>query len=151
MQRAGVDSPVCVGSSLGGSVALTCAADDIRIGGVATLGSPTEGLWSRDPDAFLAHAREVGAVHSDAFPGDNGAWTRDARSFDPIAAARSLGSRPLLVLQGSEDDVVPMDDARALAEAGGERTELHVVYEAGHQLRHDPRAVAVLLGWLDRV
>jgi hypothetical protein len=25
-----------------------------------------------------------------------------------------------------------------------------VVNQAGHRLRHDPRAVAVLLGWLER-
>lgn len=149
--RAGVDSAVCAGSSLGGSVALAHAADDDRVRGVATLGSPTEGLWARDPDAFLDHAREVGAVHDDEFPTDRSAWTGDARSLDPVAAAESLGTRPLLILQGSEDDIVSMDDARALAEAGGERAELHVVYEAGHQLRHDPRAVAVLLGWLERV
>jgi len=24
------------------------------------------------------------------------------------------------------------------------------VHAAGHRLRHDPRAIAVLLGWLDR-
>ena len=28
--------------------------------------------------------------------------------------------------------------------------ELRIIAGAGHQLRHDPRAVAVLLGWLDR-
>jgi putative redox protein len=28
--------------------------------------------------------------------------------------------------------------------------ELRVIAGAGHRLRHDPRAVAVLFGWLDR-
>ena len=28
--------------------------------------------------------------------------------------------------------------------------ELRLVNGAGHRLRHDPRAVAVLLGWLER-
>jgi len=36
-----------------------------------------------------------------------------------------------------------------LAEAHGS-AELRVITGAGHRLRHDPRAVAVLLGWLDR-
>ena len=40
-------------------------------------------------------------------------------------------------------------DPRLLAEAHG-AAELRIVAGAGHRLRHDPRAVAILLGWLDR-
>jgi putative redox protein len=36
-----------------------------------------------------------------------------------------------------------------MAEAHGS-AELRVLDGAGHRLRHDPRAVALLLGWLDR-
>ena len=32
-----------------------------------------------------------------------------------------------------------------------EETRESLFTGAGHRLRHDPRAVAVLLGWLDRV
>ncbi|MDZ7732143.1 MAG: hypothetical protein U5R31_02710 [Acidimicrobiia bacterium] len=44
---------------------------------------------------------------------------------------------------------MPVFDARVVADAHGE-AELRVIDGAGHQLRYDPRAVAVLLGWLDR-
>ena len=64
-------------------------------------------------------------------------------------AARRLAPRPLLVLHGSDDDVAPLDDARILAEAHGS-AELRVVLTAGRRIRHDPRAIASLLGWLDR-
>jgi putative redox protein len=40
-------------------------------------------------------------------------------------------------------------DARVLADAHGD-ADLRIIDGGGHQLRHDPRAVAVLLGWLDR-
>jgi putative redox protein len=53
------------------------------------------------------------------------------------------------VLHGSEDDVAPLDDARLLTDAHGD-AELRIVATAGRRLRHDPRAVASLLGWLDR-
>jgi putative redox protein len=36
-----------------------------------------------------------------------------------------------------------------LGDAHGE-ADLRFIAGAGHRLRHDPRAVAVLLGWLDR-
>jgi putative redox protein len=55
----------------------------------------------------------------------------------------------LLVLHGAEDEVVPPFDARVLADAHGS-ADLRLLEGGAHQLRHDPRAVAVLLGWLDR-
>jgi putative redox protein len=52
-------------------------------------------------------------------------------------------------MHGSEDEVVPVLDSRALADAHGS-ADVRIIDGGGHQLRHDPRAVAVLLGWLDR-
>ena len=66
-----------------------------------------------------------------------------------MEAAPRLSPRPLLVLHGSDDESVPVFDARVLADAHG-AADLRIIDGAGHQLRHDPRAVAVLLGWLDR-
>ena len=53
-------------------------------------------------------------------------------------------------MHGDDDESVPTTDARQLAEAHG-GAELSLFVGAGHRLRHDPRAIAVLLGWLDRV
>ena len=53
-------------------------------------------------------------------------------------------------MHGDDDESVPTTDARQLAAAHG-AAELSLLSGAGHRLRHDPRAVAVLLGWLDRV
>ena len=39
--------------------------------------------------------------------------------------------------------------ARQIAQAHGS-AELRIISGAGHRLRHDPRALAILLGWLDR-
>jgi putative redox protein len=53
------------------------------------------------------------------------------------------------LMHGSDDEIVPTADSRVLAEAHGS-AELQIVSGAGHRLRHDPRAMAILLGWLDR-
>jgi putative redox protein len=42
-----------------------------------------------------------------------------------------------------------VEDARSLAEAAGSFVELRIVANGPHRLRHDPRAIAALLGWLD--
>jgi putative redox protein len=55
----------------------------------------------------------------------------------------------MLVMHGMDDESVPTSDARRLADAHG-HAELRLLDGAGHRLRHDPRALAILFGWLDR-
>ena len=83
------------------------------------------------------------------FPPSVDAWSRQFRDIRAVACVGRYAPRPLLVIHGSDDEVVPSFDARVVADAHGS-AELRLIYGAGHSLRHDPRAVAVLLGWLDR-
>ena len=138
------------GFDIGGSLALCATGADDLIRGVACLAGPAELLaWSGKGD-FLERARQLGVVHTRDFPPDPAAWNDELMSIRPVDAAAKIGPRPVLIVHGSEDDVVPVTDARLLADSVGEGAELRVLTGAGHRLRHDPRAVAVLLGWLDR-
>ena len=116
------------------------------------LGMPIVGtiLPRFDPRKFLAHARSVGVIRDPAFPPDFDAWARELREIRPLGLIGKIPPRPLLIVHGASDDVVPMLDARALADAADGRVELRILVAAGHRLRHDPRAIAILLGWLDR-
>jgi putative redox protein len=158
--KAGVDELLAVGEvdgvwlagfSTGGALALCAAGEDERVQGVATFAAPAdfEG-WATDPRRFLEHARSVGVVGDKAFPPDFDAWARELRETRPINLIGKVPPRPVLLVHGAEDDVVPLMDARALADAADGMVELRVLSGAGHRLRHDPRAIAVLLGWLDR-
>ncbi len=71
-------------------------------------------------------------------------------TFVPSTSWRLLRTRPLLVMHGADDDVVSLNDARALADASHGLAELRIIAGAGHRLRHDPRAVALLTGWMER-
>ena len=146
----GVDGVWLVGTNTGASLALCVAADDPRVRGCASLSGRADfDDWAAQPRRFLEHAREIGAIRRAGFPPNFDEWTRELRRFRPVDAARRFAPRPLLVLHGDDDESVPAADARVLAQAHG-AAELRVIPGAGHRLRHDPRAVAVLLGWLDR-
>lgn len=137
-----------VGTGVGGTLALCTAASDERVRAVATLGAQAR-LRGWETSRFIDHCRRMGVLRTPGAPKNPAAWTREITNVDAIAAARKLAPRPLLVLHGSDDDVAPVDDARILAEAHGD-AELRVVVTAGRRIRHDPRAIASLLGWLDR-
>ncbi|MFM7263401.1 MAG: alpha/beta hydrolase family protein [Acidimicrobiales bacterium] len=139
-----------VGTNTGGALALCVAADDPRVRGCALLGPRADfDDWAAQPRRFLEHAREIGAIRRPAFPQSFDEWSRELRRFRPLEAAPRFAPRPLLVMHGEDDESVPVADSRQLAEAHG-AAELRVITGAGHRLRHDPRAIAVLLGWLDR-
>lgn len=139
-----------VGFGTGGALAICAAAADPDVRGVATLGAPADfDDWASHPKRLLEHAREVGMIAEPSFPPDLDDWARELKELRAVAFAPQLAPRPLLVVHGSDDDLVPVFDARVLVDAHG-AAELRIMNGAGHRLRHDPRAVAVLLGWLDR-
>lgn len=139
-----------LGTGVGGALALGVGAKDPRVRGIAALGTPANlDDWSRDPGRFARHCRRMGVFDTDDAPVDLNAWAREFTAVDAVASARALAPRPLLLLHGTDDDVVSAADAQLLAEAHGS-AELRIVRNAGRRLRHDPRAVASILGWLDR-
>ena len=107
------------------------------------------GVWVSQPRLLLQHARATGIISSPTYPENFDVWAKEIRGVHAVAEIRAVAPRPVLIMHGSEDDVVPVFDARVLADAHGS-ADLRIIDGGAHQLRHDPRAVAVLLGWLDR-
>ena len=150
-RKEGVEGVWLCGFSAGGSLAICVAAADERVRGVATFAAPADfGEWAADPRRFVVQARQLGMIRSATFPTSLDDWAAELRDIRPLSVIARIPPRPLLIVHGSADEVVPMLDARALADAAEEAVELRILAAAGHRLRHDPRAVAVLLGWLDR-
>ena len=92
----------------------------------------------------------LGMVHTPGYPADPQAWEAEAFHVRPLELISKLPPRPVLLVHGSDDDVAPVLDARAVSDATEGHAELRILTGGSHQLRHDPRAVAVLLGWMER-
>lgn len=148
--RGDVRQVFLAGFGTGGALAICAGADDPDIGGVAAVAPPADfDDWASDPEGLLDYARRVGAIRDPGFPADAAAWASELSAMRAVHGAERLAPRPLLVLHGANDDVVPTFDARVIADAHG-HADFRLIAGAGHRLRFDPRAVAVLLGWLDR-
>ncbi|HXH58201.1 alpha/beta hydrolase [Iamia sp.] len=138
------------GFGTGGGLAICAGAADPGVAGVAALAAPADfDDWAGHPRRLLQHTREIGIISTPGFPAQPELWSRELRDIRPVARVARLAPRPLLVVHGLDDEAVPQFDARVLSDAHGS-AELRMIGGAGHQLRHDPRAIAVLLGWLDR-
>lgn len=147
----GVSGVWLAGSSTGGALALCHAAEDTRVRGVASLAAPaTFDVWAAHPRRFLEDARQIGVISDRSFPPDIDAWGKELGDVRPLDAVVRIPPRPLLIMHGSDDDTVPLQDARTLATAVNGNADLRLIHGAGHRLRQDPRAVAFLLGWMER-
>ncbi len=146
----GVSGVWVAGFGTGGALAICAAAHDARVQGVAVLGAPADfDDWAGQPRRLLEYSREVGLVTDASFPRSFDQWSRELRSIRPLQCMAQYRPRSLLVVHGTDDDTVPDFDARVISDAHG-AAEVRIIAGAGHHLRDDPRAVAVLLGWLDR-
>jgi putative redox protein len=140
-----------VGFRTGGALCINLAANDDRVRGVITMGAQADFRdWASDPRKFLALNRELGMIRSADFPSDVNLWSNELKSLHPLEDAKQLGDKDVLVMHGGSDDTVLSDHAVAYVDAIGPNAELRILSGAGHFMRYDPRAIAVMLGWLER-
>ena len=145
-----VEDVYLAGFGAGGSLALYTAGVDASIRGVASFSARAHfDDWAEHAGELLDHVRDYGMVRAEDFPPDFEAWRDELKLIRPLDVMGNLAPRPLLLVHGSDDERVPAQDARDLADAAGSGVDLRIMHGAGHRLRHDPRIVALLIGWLD--
>ncbi len=139
-----------LGFSGGAAVSVYVAAKDKRVTSVVAGACPAEfGDWTRaEPQSLIGHFRSVGAIRDRDFPDSPEAWLDGFKQVRPIDYIAQVSPRPLLIVHGSADDVVNVTDARRLYAKAGEPKKLSIVEGAGHRLRHDERAMTIVLEWL---
>ncbi len=124
--RPGVDPQgiVVFGQSLGGAVGVVLAAERAEIRGLAI-----DGAFDDYRGIVAWHIRHNPLLLVLAW------WLPSMlirRGLDPIDVVAQISPRPLLILQGTADRIVPAHMARQLHAAAGEPKELWLIEEADH-------------------
>jgi pimeloyl-ACP methyl ester carboxylesterase len=145
------DLPVVIaGSSAGGAVAAEVARRGVPVEGVILLAAPAEWIsFAAHPEAGVQLITEdAGMLLAPEVRADPSAWGQE---FREVATERAISEVkvPVLIIHGDQDVVVPPDHAARIA-ARAPNAEVHLIPEATHQLRRDPRAVQMVLDWLQR-
>ncbi len=143
--RQRVTGPIgIIGSSLGGTVSLLFAAEQPGIAAIATIAAVAyPGRRARAlSEAERAQWRNEGAY--DLFGTRVGsAFLDDVERLD-VPAAMPRVDRPLLLTHGTADQIVPVDDAQALADVAAGPAEVRLYDGADHRFS-DPDQRAALL------
>jgi len=142
-----------VGFSGGAAVSIYVASRDNRVSGVAACACPADfSLFSErgGPQAIVDGYRRIGIIRDADFPQSAQAWLNAFLPVTPVDHVDEIAPRPLLLVHGTEDDVVPISHARRLFEIAGEPKELKVIGGAGHRLRREPDVVIAVLEWLKK-
>lgn len=146
-----------VGFGVGGTLGLAAAAKNLRVQGVAAASAfGNLKAWTEEPSKLVAKLVELKAKGWQE-EAENGSKTQpalqqllvDVKEIDAVEAAKTLSPRPLLVMHGQDDEIVSPLEARAIADAHA-FADLRVLEGGDHNLRHDPRTLALLFSWLDR-
>jgi fermentation-respiration switch protein FrsA (DUF1100 family) len=142
-------SRLCLlGFSAGAAVSLYVAAQEGRVSSVAACACPAEFTRLGEPQFSIDHYRSIGAIKDSDFPPSTEEWLNGFRLVKPIDYVAKIFPRPLLLVHGSKDETVPLADAHRLYDRAGEPKKLVIVDGAGHRLRQNKEAMAIVLDWL---
>ena len=145
-------SYICLlGFSGGAAVSVYVAAHDSRISSLAACACPADfaSLSSKeDIMSDLQHFRDIGVIRDKDFPPSLQEWMKGFETISPIQWIDKISPRPLLLLHGDGDEVVPVKHAHELYQKAEEPKELRIIPGAMHKLRLEETAMAAALDWL---
>jgi fermentation-respiration switch protein FrsA (DUF1100 family) len=140
-----------VGFSAGASVSIYVAAQDKRISGVAGCASPADFSVITDSgkaEPSLNYFRKIGIIRDPGFPPSVADWLNGFRKVNALHSVVEISPRPLLLVHGSQDNVVPLISSHKLFDRAGEPKQIVIIDAAEHRLRRNQEAVEVIIKWL---
>lgn len=146
---------ITMGRSFGGTTALCHAASDGRIAGVCTWAAPASlvdlFMGFTDEDLPDDEGQLVTIAGAEGIIQLKKSFFTDLSRHDVLRCASLISPRPLLVIHGTADDVVPPGEAESIQSASGEPRELRLVEGADHQFSaHQRKVWDITLQWLKK-
>jgi fermentation-respiration switch protein FrsA (DUF1100 family) len=140
-----------LGFSGGAAVSVYVASQDSRVSAIVTCACPVEfNLFtqSNDRQSLIDHFRSIGVIRDESFPHSIEEWLSGFRLIRPIDYIAGIAPRPLLLVHGSQDEVVDVSHAHRLYAKAGEPKQIVIIDGAGHRLRQNDKAMAIVISWL---
>jgi dipeptidyl aminopeptidase/acylaminoacyl peptidase len=143
---------VCLlGFSGGAAVSVYTAGHDPRLSLVVTCACPADFRSLRQTETPLdaiQRFRQIGAIRDKDFPPSIEEWQRGFETISPINWVDKISPRPLLLVHGDADELIPLEHARRLYQKAKEPKELKIIPGARHKMRLEKAAMDSVLDWL---
>ena len=137
---------VVLGYSLGSRTAIVAAHRDSRIKALVTMSGIADFDELMLSQEFYASAADV--LHGVTAQSINAQWARLGGAENPITIIGQIGC-PMLIIHGTEDEVIPYWMAPALYEASGRRATFLTLEGADHTFtQHRTQLVESVTDWL---
>jgi dipeptidyl aminopeptidase/acylaminoacyl peptidase len=140
-----------LGFSGGAAVSVYTAAHDPRVSSVVVCACPADfrSLSQREtPLDTIQRFREIGSIRDKDFPISIEEWQRGFETITPINWIDKISPRPLLLVHGDADELIPLEHAHRLYQKAEEPKELKIIPGAMHRLRLEEAAMDFVLDWL---
>ena len=156
-RAAGYGRIILNGRSFGGATVLAHAAADRGIAAVCTWAAVARPL--RLFSSLAVKQPDLSGPAGERIDLDDGTgavrlplgFFHDLQRHDLPGCAARLSPRPLLLIHGSADELVPLADAQLLFDAAGDPKKLVLVENADHRFTHHRRQVwDIFFNWLRR-
>lgn len=138
------------GFSAGAAVSTCVAAEEEVVKGVALAACPAQfhSLFSREEiTQIIDRFRQGGLIRDPLFPPLPEKWFEDLLSVNPLQKIDRIAPRPLLIVHGTEDELIPSRHAHSLYEKAGHPKKVFIMPGAKHQLRKHKETVQRCLEW----
>lgn len=144
---------ICLlGFSAGAAISIHAAAQDSRVSLVITCACPADfrSIYQREtPPETIQRFRQIGAIRGKDFPSSIEEWQRGFEIVSPINWIDKISPRPLLLVHGDADELLPLEHARRLYQKAKEPKELKIIAGARHKMRLDKTAMDFVIDWLN--
>lgn len=150
----GFNRVITAGRSFGGTAALCHGGLDKQVAGVCTWAAPA--FSSRLFNSFRNREQNSEGGLAPLTGEDGTVYVKEGFFYDlerynvPVYASE-ISPRPLLVIHGGSDAVVPLENARAIFNAAGEPKEIAIIKDADHRfMGHHLEVWDVFFKWLKK-
>jgi fermentation-respiration switch protein FrsA (DUF1100 family) len=100
------------------------------------------------PRDTIQRFRQIGAIRDKDFPPSIEEWQKGFETVSPIKWIDKISPRPLLLVHGDADELIPLEHAYKLYQKAKEPKELKIIPGAQHKLRLEEAAMDFILDWL---
>jgi alpha/beta superfamily hydrolase len=140
-----------LGFSGGAAVSVYTTAHDPRVSSVATCACPADfhALSQKEtPLDTIQRFRQIGSIRDKDFPPSIEEWEKGFETVSPIKWIDKISPRPLLLVHGDADELIPLEHAHKLYQKAKEPKKLKIVAGAKHRMRLEKAAMDFVQDWL---